>query len=181
MKVQLNHGGGSCFPLHFDGDPALDDRRVTGILYLNPDHGPDDGGELQLVPFPAPPVDVAPKFDRLILFSSQDMLHRVLPSRAPRICVTLWFYETAPGRPAAARAAPDDPLGGAAGRRLAARYFYRDAWATSIVEAHEPSAARDEALRVHAADVRRIAAELERRGVDLASLDRGDAPAAWFS
>ena len=29
LKVQLNHGNGGCFPLHFDGDPSLDDRVIT--------------------------------------------------------------------------------------------------------------------------------------------------------
>ena len=31
LKVQLNHGSGGCFPLHFDGDPALDDRVITAV------------------------------------------------------------------------------------------------------------------------------------------------------
>jgi hypothetical protein len=35
-----------------------------------------DGGELRLYPFPEAPVDVEPRNDRLVLFSSPRMLHR---------------------------------------------------------------------------------------------------------
>ena len=116
FKVQLNHGNGGCFPLHFDGDPSLDDRVITAVLYLNPDWSESHGGHLQLVPFPERPVDVAPLFDRLVLFASHDTLHRALPSQNVRFCVTLWFYRTAPG----GGAALDDDA--KAERRLMARY-----------------------------------------------------------
>jgi Rps23 Pro-64 3,4-dihydroxylase Tpa1-like proline 4-hydroxylase len=38
--------------MHFDSDAAVDGRRVTAILYLNPGWRPGDGGELRLYPFP---------------------------------------------------------------------------------------------------------------------------------
>ena len=165
LKVQLNHGNGGCFPLHFDGDPSLDDRVITAVLYLNPDWSESDGGHLQLVPFPARPVDVAPRFDRLVLFASHDTLHRALPSQNVRFCVTLWFYRTAPG----GGAALDDDV--KAERRLMARYAYREAWARSIEESHAPGKALDAALLDHASDTRKIAEALKARGVDLAKLD----------
>ena len=37
VHAQANDGGGACFPLHFDSDPALDSRRVTALFYLNRD------------------------------------------------------------------------------------------------------------------------------------------------
>jgi hypothetical protein len=65
IKIQLNGGGGACFPYHFDSDRELDARVVTAILYLNPDWEPAHGGQLQLLPFPLAPVQVDPVFDRL--------------------------------------------------------------------------------------------------------------------
>jgi hypothetical protein len=65
MKIQLNAGGGACFPYHYDSDRAVDSRVVTAILYLNPDWEPAHGGQLQLLPLPLAPVEVEPLFDRL--------------------------------------------------------------------------------------------------------------------
>ena len=90
VKAQLNEGHGGCFPLHFDSDPKLDGRRVTAILYLN--EPPHAGGELELFPFPAKAVRVAPSMGRLVLFSSTEMLHRVLPSHERRMCCTTWLH-----------------------------------------------------------------------------------------
>jgi Rps23 Pro-64 3,4-dihydroxylase Tpa1-like proline 4-hydroxylase len=62
--------------MHFDSDLRLDGRRVTAIFYLNDSWTPDAQGQLRLYPFPAPPVDIAPVKDRLVLFSTAHMLHR---------------------------------------------------------------------------------------------------------
>ncbi len=57
---------------------------------------PADGGQLRLFPFPfSPPVDIAPLSDRLVLFASTRMMHRVLPSSASeRACFTIWLSQT---------------------------------------------------------------------------------------
>ncbi|KDO29825.1 hypothetical protein SPRG_19711 [Saprolegnia parasitica CBS 223.65] len=83
IKVQYNDGHGGCFPMHFDtyGD---DGKCLTAVLYLNERWAPGDGGEIVLFPFPYAPITIAPAASRLVLFSSHRMLHRVLPSRAPR-------------------------------------------------------------------------------------------------
>jgi len=52
-----------------------------------------DGGELRLYPFPHGALDIAPIDDRLVLFDSSRMLHRVLPSTRQRICVSVWFWQ----------------------------------------------------------------------------------------
>lgn len=67
--------------MHFDSDEQLDLRRVTAIFYLNDGWKPEHGGQLRLYPFPAPPVDIAPFADRLVLFSTSRMLHRYDKSR----------------------------------------------------------------------------------------------------
>jgi hypothetical protein len=50
--------------------------QVTAIFYLNQHWKPSHGGQLRLYPFPAPPVDIQPLQDRLVLFSTTRMLHR---------------------------------------------------------------------------------------------------------
>jgi Rps23 Pro-64 3,4-dihydroxylase Tpa1-like proline 4-hydroxylase len=50
--------------------------QVTAIFYLNQHWKPSHGGQLRLYPFPAPPVDIQPLQDRLVLFASTRMLHR---------------------------------------------------------------------------------------------------------
>lgn len=69
--------------MHFDtyGD---DGKCLTAVLYLNERWAHGDGGEIVLYPFPYAPTTIAPASGRLVLFSSHRMLHRVLPSRAPR-------------------------------------------------------------------------------------------------
>jgi len=69
-------GGGACFPIHVDSEESVDGRRLTAILYLNPGWRPEHGGHLRLYPPFAPPVDVEPRHDRLVLFLSNRMLHR---------------------------------------------------------------------------------------------------------
>lgn len=220
IKVQLNGGGGACFPYHFDSDRNLDSRVVTAILYLNPDWEPAHGGQLQMLPFPLAPVEVDPVFDRLcaprhmcthmlyrfrsalcvrsasmalilrrarcaccpactrrVLFSSVDMLHRVLPSHSTRLCLTLWFYADDNDGAAPAGDAPSlrgvqveteaksdsssDPLRVLMERdfrHMFARLVYAEEWAVSIEESHEPSDARAAALEKHWMDVEHIKA-----------------------
>ena len=194
LKVQLNGGGGACFPLHFDSDPTVDGRLVTAILYLNPDWVRADGGELVVCPFPHASATFAPVFDRLVLFSSSDVAHRVLPSTTPRCCLTMWFYEDAAGARTRARAAPAGaaadgslaPLLDAETRRLLARCAYADEWERSLEESHDASAARDAAVQAHRDDCAKIEADLAARGLALADfahrlpLSRDDVAVDWF-
>lgn len=91
IKLQLNTGEGGCFPLHYD-NPGPPCRRVlTAIVYLNPSWVPGHGGELVLRPFLRRAVVVPPLMDRLVLFRSDRVLHRVLPARAVRYCCSIWF------------------------------------------------------------------------------------------
>ena len=92
VKLQRNAGRGGCFPLHFDSDAGLDARVVTALTYLNPAWKPGDGGELALFPFPDDPIMVEPIAGRVVLFSSANTLHRVLPSSVERFCFTTWFF-----------------------------------------------------------------------------------------
>ncbi|KAF8068329.1 EGLN3 [Scenedesmus sp. PABB004] len=167
IKLQHNEGGGGCFPMHFDSDDGLDGRRVTAILYLNANWRPEHGGQLRLYPFPAPPLDVEPLADRLVLFSSTRMLHRVLPSAAPRSCLTVWLSEgRARGGAAAAGGAArvPPPRGDAAGRlsdellaflmqptvrQHVCKLAHAEEWERSIRESHPANEHTEAALARH--------------------------------
>ena len=67
-------------------------RRITAVLYLNPDWQDDDGGALRIWPdAPAPAFDVLPRLGRLVLFQSDRIDHAVLPCRRDRFALTLWL------------------------------------------------------------------------------------------
>ena len=82
---------GGCFMMHYDTSSKHSQREMTAILYLNERWEKGDGGELRLFPFPLGEVDFAPLNDRLAIFNSTEMLHRVMPATAPRACLSLWF------------------------------------------------------------------------------------------
>ncbi|KDO27947.1 hypothetical protein SPRG_07223 [Saprolegnia parasitica CBS 223.65] len=100
LKVQFNAGNGGCFPCHYDNPGRPNKRKLTCLLYLNPDWKDGDGGEIQFYPFLAPePVTLAPRMDRLVIFSSDSLLHRVLPAAQPRHCLTIWLDSTVVNTP----------------------------------------------------------------------------------
>lgn len=90
IKLQWNRGQGGCFPWHYDNPGPPSRRRLTCIWYMNPDWQPTHGGQLALWPFVGAPVAIPPKMDRLVLFRSDLMLHRVLQSEHERFCFTIW-------------------------------------------------------------------------------------------
>jgi hypothetical protein len=83
VKLQLARRGGA-FPMHHDAAGWPDTRVLSAILYLNSDWREGDGGELRLYPFPFDSFDVQPLEDRLVIFSSECMLHRVLALQSHR-------------------------------------------------------------------------------------------------
>ena len=97
VKVQLNTGGGS-FPWHYDNPGPPSERSLTCIVYLNPNWSPGDGGELVLWPFLSKQIVVTPIHARAVLFRSDTVLHRVLPSRVRRLCFTMWCPGSAVNR-----------------------------------------------------------------------------------
>ena len=94
VKLQYNTGTGGCFPCHYDNPGPTSRRALTFILYLNHAWEPGHGGELTLFPFlAARPVRLAPRFNRLVVFKSNCMLHRVERCLSPRgrFCLTIWL------------------------------------------------------------------------------------------
>ena len=122
-KLAVTSPGGSSYPLHVDNPQGLgagDVRKLTCILYLNPNYRDGDGGELRLhldggddddddddgggggaaAASPLERVDLAPLGGRLLLFWSDEIPHEVLPT-APggrpddatldRYALTVWI------------------------------------------------------------------------------------------
>ncbi|PNW74928.1 hypothetical protein CHLRE_12g504100v5 [Chlamydomonas reinhardtii] len=196
IKLQYNAGGGGCFPMHYDSDEQLDGRRVTAIFYLNPDWTEADGGQLRLYPFPGAPVDVAPREDRLVLFASTRMAHRVLPAAAPRCCFTIWlsqsrrraFVRQAPSLSALEPSSPDDVAAAArfllhpAVRQHVSKLVYAEEWARSLEESHGDSDTRGAMLEQHHKEVDIIRRSLAKYLPVVEKLAKGQvaAPMQWF-
>ncbi|MDP1824550.1 MAG: 2OG-Fe(II) oxygenase [Archangium sp.] len=90
FDLQLSHyGPGAHYARHRDAFPGQDNRRVTAIVYLNEGWGPQHGGQLRL--HVAPPIDLEPTLDRLVIFRSELVEHEVLESKADRWALTAWF------------------------------------------------------------------------------------------
>ena len=191
VKVQYNEGDSACFPLHFDSDYRVDNRRLTAILYLNPDWQSDWGGQLELMPLPWERVRIEPRWDRLVVFATSGVMHRVRPTQHERLCVTLWMagdeHEQADSREAgtsnsdAAHADGADAAVLSTLRTLLSPRFYphlakltaAEEWADSIAQSHHNTADTLAAIAQHWKDV-----ELIRRAIGAAvdTLPRGLLP-----
>ncbi|KAJ2965132.1 hypothetical protein NQZ79_g40 [Umbelopsis isabellina] len=67
-------------------------RRVTAIIYLNPDWVSGDGGELRLFgKNSAPDQDVEPIASRMVVFLSGVVDHAVISASKPRYALTAWI------------------------------------------------------------------------------------------
>ena len=167
VKLQHNRGGGGCFPLHYDNPGPPSRRALTCILYLNPGWAPGDGGELQLIPFMRRPVRIAPKHDRLAVFLSDRVLHRVLPSNKERFCLTVWLDGEGVNAPedVGLRLPPSamrDVPGTAASlfaqpaQRALSRAVYSDEYEASLMECMAGADGCSEMLASHTAHLRAV-------------------------
>lgn len=165
VKLQYNEGGGGCFPLHFDNPGRPNKRAVTFLLYLNPEWKEGDGGELQLVPFLGTPRTIAPRHNRAVCFRSDRVLHRTLPSAAPRLCFTVWLDGGSTNSDADLllstkhlRVEELDRFRGSALQRTLARLVYADLFADSLTACMRESEGCSPMLAAHRAHVERLMA-----------------------
>jgi len=87
---------GACYRRHIDQFRDMGTRRVTCILYLNPDWKIVDGGALRLYldnDDPQPYEDIYPYAGRLVVFLSDRFYHEVLPATRERYSITGWFRQ----------------------------------------------------------------------------------------
>eukprot|EP00560_Eucampia_antarctica_P006006 CAMPEP_0197824396 /NCGR_PEP_ID=MMETSP1437-20131217/1647_1 /TAXON_ID=49252 ORGANISM="Eucampia antarctica, Strain CCMP1452" /NCGR_SAMPLE_ID=MMETSP1437 /ASSEMBLY_ACC=CAM_ASM_001096 /LENGTH=334 /DNA_ID=CAMNT_0043424005 /DNA_START=24 /DNA_END=1025 /DNA_ORIENTATION=+ len=104
---------GSVYPLHIDNPQGLaagDTRKLTCIIYLNPDYEPGDGGELRILfhggnnnndnngeNASSSFADVTPDGGRMVLFWSDEIPHEVMPTTLlgdvsrDRYALTIWI------------------------------------------------------------------------------------------
>ncbi|GJJ68574.1 hypothetical protein EMPS_00920 [Entomortierella parvispora] len=91
----------SHYERHRDSFPTSDredkdQRRVTAIVYFNPNWKQGDGGELRIFDKgmgdeEEKQIDIAPKAGRCVIFLSGVMDHAVMPSFNERIALTSWY------------------------------------------------------------------------------------------
>lgn len=84
---------GTFYKRHLDSFRGAGNRRVSLVLYLNADWGPDDGGELILYPpgSQSPRIQITPHGGTLVAFLSEEVPHEVLPARKPRWSIAIWM------------------------------------------------------------------------------------------
>jgi Rps23 Pro-64 3,4-dihydroxylase Tpa1-like proline 4-hydroxylase len=88
-------GDGARYAQHVD-DVNQRVRKLTCIVYANPDWVAEAGGELRLHLIGQLQMkDVAPLDGRLVLFFSDSRVpHEVLPTHKPRYAVSVWYHTT---------------------------------------------------------------------------------------
>ena len=185
IKLQHNQGKGGCFPYHYGiytnasvlrvlclflliDNPGLPNKRcLTCILYLNLNWKVGDGGELLLQPFLQPTISIQPLFDRLVIFKSNSMLHRVEKTYKERFCCTFWIDGDGTNSPEntelrLAKSAIEDidntvkmlqksPL-----QRSLSRFVYQEEYEESLYDCMEGSDGCDEMIASHIFHVKSI-------------------------
>lgn len=85
---------GAFYKKHLDAFKGQANRRLSTVLYLNPNWQTSDGGELTLYSPEVPEQEllrVAPQFGTLVVFLSEDFPHEVLPAKQLRYSIAGWF------------------------------------------------------------------------------------------
>lgn len=84
---------GAFYQKHRDAFRGKPGRKLSSVLYLNPDWDKSSGGELVLYDEAGELelLRIAPEYGRLILFLSEDFPHEVLPAAMRRQSIAGWF------------------------------------------------------------------------------------------
>ncbi len=84
---------GGFYRRHVDAFVGQANRRLSAVLYLNPDWQADSGGELVLYGGESEIelIRIPPRQGTLVVFLSEEFPHEVLPTQQPRYSVTGWF------------------------------------------------------------------------------------------
>lgn len=106
-KLAVCVGEGSSYDKHYDNSGAADTRKVTALLYLNPNWKKELGGCFRIYGLTpsgeeAVVTDIEPIENRLLVFWSDRLVHSVQPSFAPsgevdhRWALTVWMTSSTP-------------------------------------------------------------------------------------
>ncbi len=93
-----SYAPGAFYKKHLDAFRGQSNRVLSTVVYLNPEWGAGDGGELVLYE-PAQDnteqgselVRVLPQYGTLVIFLSEEFPHEVLPARRNRYSLAGWF------------------------------------------------------------------------------------------
>jgi SM-20-related protein len=107
LRLQLNRGAflglfelelhyarypaGAAYSRHVDQPMGSTQRRLSLVLYLNPEWQTTDGGVLRIHHADERFVDVEPIAGRLVCFLTPGREHEVLEARCERLSVSGWF------------------------------------------------------------------------------------------
>jgi SM-20-related protein len=83
---------GSFYKRHLDQFKKDDHRKLSVILYLNPDWKEDQGGQLRMY-LSGQTKDFLPMAGRLVIFRSDEIEHEVLPATRERLSITGWILD----------------------------------------------------------------------------------------
>lgn len=88
-----HYPAGAFYKKHLDAFKNSRNRRLSSVLYLNPQWGTQDGGQLVVYDkiSPNPLFEVSPTFGTMILFLSEEFPHEVLPATRSRYSLTGWY------------------------------------------------------------------------------------------
>lgn len=88
-----HYAPGAFYKRHLDAFAGQSNRRLTTVLYLNPEWGVQDGGELLIYSRRGrEPIErIAPGPGVLLVFLSEAIPHEVLPARRDRYSIAGWF------------------------------------------------------------------------------------------
>jgi SM-20-related protein len=82
---------GAFYEAHLDTLTGTSDRILSFSHYLSRRDDDETGGCLRLHGMGAHPIDVEPRFDRLVVFRSRSVVHEVRPVAARRYSMTGWM------------------------------------------------------------------------------------------
>jgi SM-20-related protein len=88
------YGSGAGYAQHIDQHVDSPHRKLSLVLYLNPEWADTDGGELAIYDSENPGTEITrvlPLSGRLVIFRSELTPHAVLPCQRPRWSLTGWF------------------------------------------------------------------------------------------
>ena len=88
-----HYEAGAFYKRHLDAFRGETTRVLSLVVYLNPDWGPADGGELVLYleDTNQQRVSVLPMLGTLVVFLSEEFEHEVLPAKRDRYSIAGWF------------------------------------------------------------------------------------------
>ena len=88
-----HYSPGDFYKRHVDAFKGSENRRLSIIVYLNPDWLPENEGELILYTgeHNGEGIKVRPSFGTIVVFLSEDFPHEVLPANRDRYSIAGWF------------------------------------------------------------------------------------------